>query len=160
MITRLLARMRGDGEDSGDEDYEEKRERLLADAEDGMSTTMSEDIREMRTTADVVDEMVTADSHSHIDIPSSSPSPIPSAETIPVSETRPLMQDFEIGSQVGDALDAVYGEELPAYEDHDGSEDSSVIADGFRYTPGSSNYTPAHSPAGSVSDILGPDTKN
>lgn len=155
MITRLLARMRGD-EESGDEDYEEKRERLLSDAEDGMSTTMSEDIQEMRTTADVVDEMVIADSHANLH--AQSPSPIPSVETIPVSETRPLMQDFEIGSQVGD--DHVYGEELPAYEDHDGSEESSVIADGFRYTPGSSNYTPGHSPAGSVSDILGLDTKN
>lgn len=157
MITRLLARMRGDDE-SGDEDYEEKRERLLSDAEDGMSTTMSEDIRNMRTTADVVDEMVGADANFNSALHSSSPSPIPSVETIPVSEMRPLMQDFEIGSQVGD--DHVYGEELPAYEDHDGSEDSSVIADGFRYTPGSSNYSPGHSPAGSVSDILGPDTKN
>jgi hypothetical protein len=156
MITRLLARISGNGEETDDEDYEEKRERLLSDAEDGMSTTMSEDIREMRTTADVVDEMVIADSNANLH--SSSPSPIPSIETIPVSETRPLIQDFDTMSQVGDVNE--HGEELPAYEDHDGSEDSSVIADGFRYTPGSSNYTPGHSPAGSVSDILGPDTKN
>ncbi|CZR66732.1 uncharacterized protein PAC_16633 [Phialocephala subalpina] len=156
MITRLLARISGNGEETDDEDYEEKRERLLSDAEDGMSTTMSEDIREMRTTADVVDEMVIADSNANLH--SSSPSPISSIETIPVSETRPLIQDFDSMSQVGDVNE--HGEELPAYEDHDGSEDSSVIADGFRYTPGSSNYTPGHSPAGSVSDILGPDTKN
>ena len=74
--------------------------------------------------------------------------------SIPATETRPLMQDFETLGQVG------HGEELPAYEDNDGSEASSFVADGFRYTPGSSEYSPAHSAAGSVSDILGPDTKS
>jgi hypothetical protein len=48
------------------------------------------------------------------------------------------------------------GEALPTYEDGDGTELSSVVADGFRYTPGSSDYTPAHSSAGSgASDVLG-----
>jgi hypothetical protein len=55
------------------------------------------------------------------------------------------------------------GEELPSYEDSDGSEESSMVADGFRYTPGSSEYTPGHSPdvseAGSVRAVLG-DTKD
>lgn len=64
------------------------------------------------------------------------------------------MQEFEILSQVCN------GEELPAYEDNDGSESSSFVADGFRYMPGSSEYSPSHSPAGSLSDILGPDTKS
>ncbi|KUJ17026.1 uncharacterized protein LY89DRAFT_70153 [Mollisia scopiformis] len=139
LITRLLARLSGEETDSDDEDYEEKRERLLADAEDGMSTTMTEDIREMRTTADVAGEMVIADSQPAI-----------------VPETQPLMAD-DLTSQIGE------GEELPAYEDNDGSEMSSVIADGFRYTPGGmgrEEYTPSQSDAGSVSDILGPDTKS
>lgn len=54
------------------------------------------------------------------------------------------------------------GEELPQYEESDGSEESSMVADGFRYTPGSSDYTPGNSPniseAGSVRSVLG-DTK-
>jgi hypothetical protein len=36
----------------------------------------------------------------------------------------------------------------------------SSIADGLRYTPGSTEYNPSQSREGSVSDILGPDTKN
>jgi hypothetical protein len=144
-ITKLLARISGNGSGSDDDDFddfEEKRQSLLSDAEDGMSTTMTEDITQLRNAADVVGDIVAAEEVR------SEPMPIL------VSEDRPLMQDFEIGSQVGD------GEELPAYEDNDGSEMSSMIADGFRYTPGSSDYSPSHSPAGSVGDILGPDTKN
>ena len=144
-IIKLLARISGNGSGSDDDDFddfEEKRQALLSDAEDGMSTTMTEDITQLRNAADVIGDIVAAEEVR------SEPMPIL------VSEDRPLMQDFEIGSQVGD------GEELPAYEDNDGSEMSSMIADGFRYTPGSSDYSPSHSPAGSVSDILGPDTKN
>lgn len=48
------------------------------------------------------------------------------------------------------------GETLPAYEGHDDSE-LGIVADGCRYTPGSSDYTP--SLAGSASDILGADVK-
>jgi hypothetical protein len=111
-----------------------------------MSTTMTEDITQLRNAAEVVGDMVSAEEGRSEAVSE----PIP----IPASETRPLMQDFEIGSQVGD------DEELPAYEDNDGSASSSVVADGFRYTPGSSEFSPSHSPAGSVSDILGPDTKS
>ena len=147
-ITRFLARISGHGSDDDSDDYEDKRQALLAsEAEDGMSTTMTEEITEFRNAAEVVDDMVTAQS-SRVPV-QVQPIPIPS----PASEHRPLMRDYDIGSQVGD------GEELPAYEDNDGSEMSSVVADGFRYTPGSSEYSPSHSPAGSVSDILGPDTK-
>ncbi|KAE8452584.1 hypothetical protein EG329_013843 [Mollisiaceae sp. DMI_Dod_QoI] len=149
IITRLLARLSGNHIEDPNEDYEEKRQALLANAEDGMSTTMSEDLSEIRNVAEVVGEMVDANTQSS--------SPVPAASepmTIPVSETRPLMRDFELGSQVGD------GEELPAYEDNDRSEMSSVVADGFRYTPGSSEYSPGDNPAGSASDILGPDTKS
>jgi hypothetical protein len=139
--------MSGHGTDDESDDYEVKRQALLASAaEDGMSTTMTEEITEFRNAADVVDDMVAESSRVQS---RTSPIPIPSSAT----EDRPLMHDYDIGSQVGD------GEELPAYEDNDGSEMGSVVADGFRYTPGSSEYSPSHSPAGSVSDILGPDTK-
>jgi hypothetical protein len=47
------------------------------------------------------------------------------------------------------------GEPLPTYEDEQGTELSSVVADGFRYTPGSSEYTPGSSDTGSVRDVLG-----
>jgi hypothetical protein len=149
MITRLLARISGNP--SGDEfdDYEEKREALLASAEDGMSTTMTEDITQLRNAAHVVGEMVVAEEGRAMSI-----SPSESA-SLQASEERPLLQDFEMTM-----LTQVGGEELPAYEDNDGSEMSSVIADGFRYTPGGSNYSPSHSPSGSVSDILGPDSKS
>ena len=146
-ITQFFARISGQDTDD-DSDCEEKRQALLASAaEDGMSTTMTEEITEFRNAAEVIDDMVLAESsrvQSRVQ-----PIPIPS----PASEERPLMRDYDIGSQIGD------GEELPAYEDNDGSEMSSVVADGFRYTPGSTEYSPSHSPAGSVSDILGPDTK-
>lgn len=145
-ITRLLARLSGNDSDSEDDD-EEKRQALLSDAEDGMSTTMTEDITQLRNAAELVGDMVTAEGSRSQAV--AEPISIPAT-----TEARPLIQGFETLSQVGD------GEELPAYEDNDGSEASSFVADGFRYTPGSSDYSPSHSPAGSVSDILGPDTKS
>lgn len=145
-ITRFFSRISGHDIDEDSDDYEEKRQALLASAaEDGMSTTMTEEITELRNAAEVVDDMVSAES--------SRAQPIPIPAPAPATEDRPLLRDYDIGSLVGD------GEELPAYEDNDGSEMSSVVADGFRYTPGSTEYSPSHSPAGSVSDILGPDTK-
>jgi len=143
----------GSDTDSSTDDYEEKREQLLSDAEDGFSTTMTEEIAQFQNAASVVDDMVSAEegrartiAYAHGQIPE----PIP----IPVRNESTLIRDYDIGSQVGD------GEVLPAYEDNDGSEMSSMVADGFRYTPGSTDYTPSNSDSGSVSDILGPDTKN
>jgi hypothetical protein len=111
-----------------------------------MSTTMTEDITQLRNAAEVVGDIVVAEQERVLNVVE----PI----SIPANETRPLMRDFETLSQLGDE------EDLPAYEDNDGSDASSFIADGFRYTPGSTEYSPSHSPAGSVSDILGPDTKS
>lgn len=53
------------------------------------------------------------------------------------------------------------GEDLPSYQDSDGTEAGSYVADGFGYTPGSSEYSasPARSEAGSVRNVLG-DTKD
>lgn len=137
------------------DDYEEKQSQFAEDpsSEDDMSTTMTDEIAQFRNAASVVDDIVSAEegrartvayAHGHF------PHPIP----IPGRDQGALTRGFDIGSQLGD------GEELPAYEDHDGSEMSSVVADGFRYTPGNSNYSPEHSTSGSASDILGPDTKN
>lgn len=131
IITRILARISGDGSEDEYDDYEEKREALLADAEDGMSTTMTEEALQTRS-AEEEPVVSTAE-------------PVVIAT---VAETRP-MSNFDM-AMLG-------GEDLPAYED-DESDEGSFIADGFGYTPGSSNYSPSQS--GNVSDILGPDSKS
>jgi hypothetical protein len=58
-------------------------------------------------------------------------------------------------SSLPEYMSELGGEPLPTYEDEQGTGLSSVVADGFRYTPGSSEYTPGHSSSGSVSDVLG-----
>ena len=47
------------------------------------------------------------------------------------------------------------GEALPTYEANDGSEASSMVADGLLYTPGSTQYSPGHSSVGSLDSVLG-----
>ena len=116
------------------------------DAEEGQSTTMAEDITELRNAADVVSGIVVGTLNQ--------PEPAVETNSVQVAETRPLMQEFEISSRTGD------GDELPAYEDDDGSDMSTAVADGFRYIPGSSDYGSNHSRDGSVNDILGPDSKS
>ena len=162
-ITRLLARMAGsgsDGEHSSDS-YEEKREETLSDMEDGLSTTMTEEIHQLQNAASVVDDMVCAEEGRLREQVPAAPiytpatyTPIPALlETqpipIPTQDSAPLMQTYYMS---GD-------EELPAYED-DESELDSIVSDGFRYMPGTSTYSPSHSASGSVSEILGPDTKS
>jgi hypothetical protein len=119
---------------------EEKRESLLANAEDGLSGTMSDEIAQFRNVAGVVSEIVAADV-SHASAP---PPRVSSLSALNPHEMAGLLD---------------HGEQLPAYED-DASSDMSSIADGLRYTPGSTEYNPSQSREGSVSDILGPDTKN
>ncbi|KAG9241427.1 hypothetical protein BJ878DRAFT_229133 [Calycina marina] len=145
IITILLARMAGN--DSDDEDNDEKREALLEDAEDGVSATTSEDISQLRNAADAVGDMVelvAVNTEGRTQAPPMpTPAPVSQPMSIPVSSTMPLMQDFE--------------EQLPAYEDDEGTEMDSIISDGYR--PGML-YTPSQSSDGSLSDILGPDTKS
>ena len=137
-----------------DDDCEEKRRALLEDEsgdEGALSTTMSEEITQLQNAASVVDDIVSAEEGRS----RSSACPQTQSHTlslpipIPTSQSR----DYDLASQIGD------GEELPAYEDNDGSEMSSVIADGFRYTPGSTEYSPANSETSDVNDVLGVDRK-
>jgi hypothetical protein len=151
-IRRFLSRMSSDSDTDSTDDFDEKCEKLLSDAEDGMSTTMTEEITQFQHAASIVDDMVSAEegrnrtvAHAHGYLPE----PMP----IPARSENALTRDYDFGSQVGE------GEELPAYEDNDGSYMSSMVADGFRYTPGTSDYSPTNSVEGSMSDILGPDTK-
>ncbi|TVY76044.1 hypothetical protein LSUE1_G007628 [Lachnellula suecica] len=134
-ISRFLSRFSSDTDDEFD-DYEEKREALLAEEEDRMPTTMAEELSQCRNAASVVEDLVVAEAGR-------AQAPVESAPAA-VSETSLMMRNYDISSQVGD-------EQLPAYEDNDndGSEASTFVADGFRYTPGSSNYSPSHSSAGS-----------
>ncbi|KAH8597141.1 hypothetical protein B0O99DRAFT_685059 [Bisporella sp. PMI_857] len=155
-ITRLLAKMGGNNasDDEASSDYEEKRTALLSDMEDGLSTTMSEEIHQLQNAASVVDDMVNAEegrSREQLTYQPAQQAPTHAhALAIPVHDSAPMMRDYETASQACD-------EELPAYEDSDDSD--SLIADGLRYTPGSSDYSPSQSSHGSVDDILGPDTK-
>ena len=138
-IRRFLARITGRPFDEDSDDFE-KREALLANAENGVSNAMSNEILQFRNAAGVVGEIVAAG--------------VPAPQQLPPRvESLSRMPAHDIGSEVG------YGEQLPAYEDDADSEVSS-IADGLRYTPGSTQYTPSQSEEGSLSDILGADTKN
>jgi len=114
---------------------------------------MEGEITQLRNAAGVVSDLIAAEEgRSHPQ--QSSPLPISYPSSTPFRRVNSLPG---YGSEVGE------GEELPAYEDNDGSEMSSVVADGFRYTPGSSDYTPGSentSETGSMNDILGPDTKS
>lgn len=117
---------------------------------------MTEELTQLNNAASVVDAIVAEQIRvlpRAQPLPSAQPLPRPVPLVIPMQSSTFGNEDFELASQMG------YGEDLPAYEDNDGSDDSSIISDGFRYTPGSSNYSPAHSASGSVSDILGPDSK-
>lgn len=137
-----------------DDEYEEKRHALLEDEsgdEDALSTTMSEEITQLKNAASVVDDMVSAEEGRSRS--SARPQTKPQILSLPIPIPTTRTRDYDLGSQIGD------GEELPAYEDNDGSEMSSVIADGFRYTPGSTEYSPADSETGGVNDVLGVDRK-
>lgn len=155
-LARLIARLSGNAA-SDDEDYEEK-EVFLSDAEDGRSTTMTEELTQLNNAASIVND-IAAEQMQVLPLaqplPSAQPLPRSASLVVPMQSSTFGNEDFELASQMG----LGYGEDLPAYEDNDGSDDSSIISDGFRYTPGSSNYSPAHSASGSVSDILGPDSK-
>jgi hypothetical protein len=139
------ARLTGNGDN-----YEDKEQALLDDMDSDTESTMSDDITTFQNTVDVVSEMVAAEEGRSM----SSVQTQPQAQPI-VIETR------QMGSVIEDYASDAEEEILPAYEDNDndGSEASSFVADGFRYTPGSSDYSPSHSASGNVSDILGNDSK-
>lgn len=160
-ISKLLAKISGNGDesDSGTDDYEEKRSFLRAEAEEGVRG----EIAELRVAADVVGDMVAAEEGRATTVAAPPPPPVPEpiVALITVPAPAPMTQVQSPPLLPHQLLEHVgHGEELPAYEDHDGSEMSSMIADGFGYTPGGNGYTPSHSTHGSVSDILGPDMKS
>lgn len=141
-LRRFIARITGRDDQSSAAGNEEKCEASPASADSDVHSSMTEDITEFCNAADVIVEIIAAEGNRS----AVQTRPAPTSEN---NERGALLHDYDTGSQAGD------GEELPAYEDNDGSEMSSVVADGFLYTPGSTQYSPSHSPAGSISDILG-----
>ncbi|TGO40556.1 hypothetical protein BHYA_0035g00300 [Botrytis hyacinthi] len=153
---------------SQEEDFEEK-DSLLSDDSDSDSDSentpsefsIRQDLSSFRNAVDVVSDMVAAEEGR---VFSSAPA---HSISIPVhghqrSASEDQMRHLDgyhmhgVGIGIGlDDEDEDGDEVLPAYEDNDGSEGSGSVADGFRYTPGSSAYSPSHSASGSVSDVLG-----
>lgn len=111
-----------------DLDEEEKRAMLAPRPINDQEDSIASEICEFRNAANVVSDIVAAE------------------EGRVSMDSRASLPEYM--SELG-------GEPLPTYEYGEGSELSSAVADGFRYTPGSSEYTPGHSEAGSVGDILG-----
>lgn len=159
-ITKLLKKIGGNGDDNDyGSDYEEKRAFLIEQAEEGAS------VRKIR----VDDEILNAEEgrssvvSTSLPSPTSTPSPVQEMSPVPSRVSSPVRETEEVRpllEQEHPSIERGHEEELPAYEDHDGSDMGSVVADGFRYMPGSEGYSPSHSSHGSVSDILGPDVKS
>jgi len=154
-MSRLLARMAGS--DDFSDDYEEKRAALLSDMEDGLSTTMAEEIQQLQNAAGVVDDMVSHEDgrtreQAHAAPETSTYAP-PRQLSIQTQTLSPSTHSYNLASP------GIY-DQLPAYEDNADNEMDDMVSDGIRYTPGSSQYTPSISDNGSVHSILGPDTKS
>lgn len=129
------------------ENDEDEKEAMLSGGRHrrtSSAATMEEEIASFREAANMVDGIVAAEeghhsrAHSYSYAPSSS---TPSHSSHHTAAGYPTFAD--------DAS-------LPPYDDDE--RDSSVVTDGCRYTPGSSDYTPSNS-GSNASDVLG-DTKN
>ncbi|RGP79685.1 hypothetical protein FLONG3_2239 [Fusarium longipes] len=129
-------------------DEDEKEAMLSGDrrrrSSSASSVTMEEEIASFREAANMVDGIVAAEegNSSHGSYRYASGSPVHSRSTR--HPAAAIYRNFPDD------------ESLPAYGDDE--HDSSVISDGCRYTPGSSDYTPSAS-GSNASDVLG-DTKN
>lgn len=118
-------------------DEEELKRNMLAsqreEIQDDQEDIVGSEISEFRNAASMISDMVVAAEEGRFS-----------------TDSRASLPDYV--SQVG-------GERLPVYRDVDADESglASVVADGFRYTPGNSEYDPGNSRAGAggVRDVLG-----
>ncbi|KAJ4270498.1 hypothetical protein NW762_002185 [Fusarium torreyae] len=133
-------------------DEDEKEAMLQGDrrrrASSGSSVTMEEEIAQFRQAAQMVEGIVAAEEgrehhHSHSYSSYAAGPPVP-----------PRPSHYAHATAYPGFVDS--DENLPSYDDDE--HDSSVVADGCRYTPGSSDYTPSNN-GSNASDVLG-DTKN
>ncbi|KAK2135148.1 hypothetical protein NOF04DRAFT_1170230 [Fusarium oxysporum II5] len=110
------------------------------------SVTMEEEIASFREAAHMVEGIVAAEEGHHSHARSYSYAAGPPVPPRPSHHTAATAYPGFMETD----------ENLPAYDDDE--RDSSVVADGCRYTPGSSDYIPSNS-GSNASDVLG-DTKN
>lgn len=123
-------------DDDGDDD-EEKTAMLRHHVEE--ERTMEQEIAGCRMAAELVGDMVAAEEGR--------------AQPVVQNRSEPSSPQAAFAQYIPD------DEVLPSY-DAVSSDDSSIVADGMRYTPGSSVYTPSdRSVAGGADDVLG-DTKH
>ncbi len=127
----------------------------VAGPEPDLDTTMEEEIAQFRAAVNVVGEMVAAEEGRARRMPASGGPPVP---------PRPRQSAFT-------EFVVDYDEDLPAYEARRVSLETSLVSDGFQYTPGSTIYTPGstiYTPStgsdssvrgGGADDVLG-DTKH
>lgn len=157
-----------------DKDFEEK-DRSLDDCDsDGDSDNESiisvgRDLSSFRNAADVVGDMVAAEEGRGMASPISSMPPHlhslqpqvqihPTQASMSMSMSMSSIPHFDGYSNDNIIDDSDMEEVLPAYEesdyDLDGSEEDSLVSDGFRYMPGGGGYSP-NSGGGDVGDVLG-----
>ncbi|KAI1779837.1 hypothetical protein F4818DRAFT_155040 [Hypoxylon cercidicola] len=130
VVRWLKERVRRQEIEDGEKDAMMRRIGSDSEEEDNLSTTMEQEIAQFRAVASVVDSLVAAEEgRSHEYAREARRHDIPT----PPSPTS-AFPDY-----------ASVDEELPAYDE--GSDDSRFVADGFRYTPGSSCYISSESPA-------------
>lgn len=142
--------------DDCDEEEEEKAAMLRGRSDSDDSTTMEEEIASFRNAADVVGDMVAAEegrSQQRV-----------YQQRHPGHEVRQIPAELPSPTSAFPEYHAIQDEVLPAYEDSNDNSSAmgtSVVTDGFRYTPGSSVYTPSSDGDSSVGadDVLG-DTKH
>lgn len=105
---------------------------------DDISTTMEQEIEQFRTAAAVVGDMVAAEEgRTRQQMRQYSSVPVPPSPTGAFPDYMPV------------------DEALPAY-DEAASDSSSYVADGIRYTPGTTTYSPSISSGdGSLDEVLG-----
>lgn len=118
-------------------DADEKEAMLSGRCESDDETSMEQEIAQLRQAASIVEGMVAAEE----------------------GRSQRAMVQHATPAIVCQHAYPVFGlnpEALPDYDDE--MTASSVVADGCRYTPGSSDYTPSNN-GSNASDVLG-DTKN
>lgn len=143
------------------------------DQEDDAGDAVELEISQLRNAAGVVGDIVAAEegrfvpSSSSFAVTSSSSSSSPSTSSQP-QLVAPQLQEQQQHFVRMDSLPGYRGmcmgmgmtgidrdideTELPAYEDNDGSEEGSMVQDGFR---GGSTFTPSGSENGSLHEVLG-----
>lgn len=136
------------------EQEEAEKAAMLSGTDSGdETTTMDEEIASFRAAADVVGAMVAAEEGR-------AAAASQTAVLVPVPP-RPRSPDGAFAHFA--PRQSLESEGLPPYEEEDNTSDaSSLVADGLRYTPGSSEYTPSagsRSDAGELDALLG-DTKH